>query len=94
MEEIRDQILFSIEDEDGTNLMGELSRIMQEETAHQLNCSPNDLTVDLNAYDPWNLYKTLQIFVTERRDRRSDACIGHGNGRSGEPHHRHTSRLL
>ena len=65
MQEIRDHILFSITDEDGTNLMGELSRIMQEETANQLNCSPNDLTVDLNAYDPWNLYKTLQIFVTE-----------------------------
>ena len=80
MEEIRDQILFSIEDEDGTNLMGELSRIMQEETAHQLNCSPNDLTVDLNAYDPWNLYKTLQIFVTERETgvqmRASDMGMG------------------
>lgn len=66
MQEIRDQILFSITDQDGTNLMGELSRIMQQETANQLNCSPNDLTVDLNAYDPWNLYKTLQIFVTEQ----------------------------
>lgn len=80
MEEIRDQILFSIEDGNGTNLMGELSRIMQEETAHQLNCSPNDLTVDLNAYDPWNLYKTLQIFVTERETgvqmRASDMGMG------------------
>lgn len=66
MESIRDEILFSITDEDGTNLMGELKRIMQEETAHQLNCSPNDLTIDLNAYDPWNLFKTLQIFVTEQ----------------------------
>ena len=80
MQEIRDQILFSITDEDGTNLMGELGRIMQEETANQLNCSPNDLTVDLNAYDPWNLYKTLQIFVTEQETgvqmRASDMGMG------------------
>ena len=46
--------------------MGELKRIMQEETARQLNCSPNNLSIDLNAYDPWNLFKTLQIFVTEQ----------------------------
>lgn len=80
MQEIRDQILFSITDEDGTNLMGELGQIMQEETANQLNCSPNDLTVDLNAYDPWNLYKTLQIFVTEQETgvqmRASDMGMG------------------
>ena len=80
MQEIRDQILFSITDQDGTNLMGELSRIMQQETANQLNCSPNDLTVDLNAYDPWNLYKTLQIFVTEQETgvqmRASDMGMG------------------
>lgn len=66
MEAIRDDILFSIEADDGTNLMGELKRILQEETAHQLNCSPNDLTIDLGNYDPWNLFKTLQIFVTEQ----------------------------
>lgn len=80
MQDIRDQILFSITDEDGTNLMRELGRIMQEETANQLNCSPNDLSVDLNAYDPWNLYKTLQIFVTEQETglqmRASDMGMG------------------
>lgn len=80
MQEIRDQILFSIVDESGTNLMEELGRIMQEETAEQLNCSPNDLAVDLNAYDPWNLYKTLQIFVTEQETgvqmRASDMGMG------------------
>jgi putative ATP-dependent endonuclease of OLD family len=66
METIRDDILFSIEADDGTNLMGELKRILQKETAHQLNCSPNDLAIDLNVYDPWNLFKTLQIYVTEQ----------------------------
>lgn len=66
MEGIRDDILFSIKDDNGTNLMGELKSILQEETARQLNCSPNDLKIDLNTYDPWNLFKTLQIFVTEQ----------------------------
>lgn len=66
MELIRDELLFSITDCDGTNLMRELKRILQEETARQLNCSPSDLSIDLNAYDPWNLYRTLQIFVTEQ----------------------------
>lgn len=66
MELIRDELLFSITDGDGTNLMQELKRILQEETARQLNCSPSDLSIDLNAYDPWNLYRTLQIFVTEQ----------------------------
>jgi putative ATP-dependent endonuclease of OLD family len=66
MEEIRDNLLFSIEDDSGINLMKSLADILQNETASQLNCSPNDLSVDLNAYDPWNLYRTLQIYVTEQ----------------------------
>lgn len=66
MEEIKDDLLFSIEDDNGTNLMKSLAGILQSETASQLNCSPNDLSVDLNAYDPWNLYRTLQIYVTEQ----------------------------
>ncbi len=66
MEIIRDELLFSITDDDGTNLMHELRRILQEETARQLNCAPSDLSIDLNAYDPWNLYRTLQIFVTDQ----------------------------
>lgn len=66
MKSIRDNILFSVEADDGTNLMGELKAILQEETAHQLNCSPSDLVIDLGTYDPWNLFKTLQIYVTEQ----------------------------
>lgn len=66
MKSIRDDILFSIEADDGTNLMEELKAILQEETAHQLNCSPSDLAIDLSTYDPWNLFKTLQIYVTEQ----------------------------
>lgn len=66
MVDIRDDILFSIKDDKGTSLMSELKSIMQDETSKQLNCSPNDLSIDLNIYDPWNLFKTLQIFVQER----------------------------
>lgn len=66
METIRDEILFSIEDSNGTPLMTELARILQDETARQLNCSPSDLTIDLNTYDPWNLFRTLQIYITEQ----------------------------
>lgn len=66
MERIRDDILFSITDGNGTNFMGELKRIIQEEIARQLNCAPNDLQIGLNIHDPWNLLKTLQIFVTEQ----------------------------
>lgn len=63
---VRDDILFSIKDDNGTPLMNELKDIMQDEASKQLNCSPNDLSIDLNIYDPWNLFKTLQIFVLER----------------------------
>lgn len=63
---IRNDVLFSIKDDDGTPLMSELKSIMQDEASKQLNCSPNDLSIDLNIYDPWNLFKTLQIFVQER----------------------------
>lgn len=66
MVSVRDDILFSIQDENGTSLMQELKSILQDETSRQLNCSPNDLSIDLNIYDPWNLFKTLQIFVRER----------------------------
>lgn len=66
MEVIRDDLLFSITDDAGTNLMEELKHILSEETARQLNCAPNELSIDLNAYDPWNLYRTLQILITEQ----------------------------
>lgn len=66
MEAVRDDVLFSIRDEGGTALMEELKKILQEETSKQLAVAPNDLSVDLNIYDPWNLFRTLQIFVYER----------------------------
>lgn len=65
MEQIRDEILFSIQDDCGNPLMSEFASILQDETTRQLNCSPNDLSIDLNIYDPWNLFRTLQIFIEE-----------------------------
>ena len=80
MELIKNEILFTIEDESGKPLMSELSHLLQEETSKQLNCTPNDLTIDLNIYDPWNLFRTLQIFIHEQSSgvqmRASDMGMG------------------
>lgn len=65
MERIRNDILFSVTDEDGNNLMQQFISILGTETAKQLNRAPGDFNVDLNMYDPWNFYRTLQIMVHE-----------------------------
>lgn len=65
MQSIRDNTLFSVEDDAGNNLMNRFVEILGQETARQLNRTPSDFNVDLNMYDPWNLYRTLQITVRE-----------------------------
>ena len=65
MQHIRDDILFSVQDEDGNNLMNMFTQILRSETARQLNRDPSEFQVDLNMYDPWNLFRTLQIMVNE-----------------------------
>lgn len=65
MKKIRDEILFSVKDDDGNNLMKEFLSILRLETAKQLNRTPDDFNIDLNMYDPWNFYRTLQIMVNE-----------------------------
>lgn len=65
MQRIRDDILFSVKDNVGNNLMETFSNILRTETARQLNRTPSDFNVDLNMYDPWNLFRTLQIMVNE-----------------------------
>lgn len=65
MREIRDNTLFSVQDDEGNNLMQRFVDILGKETARQLNRTPSDFNVDLNMYDPWNLYRTLQIMVKE-----------------------------
>ena len=65
MERIRNEILFSVKDDDGNNLMQQFVSILGSETARQLNRTPDEFNVDLNMYDPWNFYRTLQIMVHE-----------------------------
>ena len=65
MQQIRDDTLFSVKDDEGNNLMQQFVEILRSETARQLNRNPSDFNVDLNMYDPWNLYRTLQIMVYE-----------------------------
>lgn len=65
MQHIRDEILFSVADDAGNNLMELFMQILGSETARQLNRDPSEFQVDLNIYDPWNLFRTLQILVNE-----------------------------
>jgi len=65
MQRVRDEILFSVYDENGNNLMETFTSILRTETARQLNRAPSDFNVDLNMYDPWNFFRTLQIMVNE-----------------------------
>lgn len=65
MQRIRDDILFSVKDDGGDNLMDTFTSILRSETARQLNRAPADFNVDLNMYDPWNLFRTMQIMVNE-----------------------------
>lgn len=65
MQEIRDRTLFSVTDDNGQNIMEEFTKILGEETARQLNRTQNDFAIDLNMYDAWNYYRTMQILVNE-----------------------------
>lgn len=65
IEAVRDEILFSVTDDEGTNLMAALAEILQAEVSRQLCCNNSAFSIDLNIYDPWNFFKTLQIIVEE-----------------------------
>ncbi len=65
LKKIRDNLLFSVKDEDGNEIMKKFVEILQRESARQLNKPESDFTVDLNLYDPWNFYRTLQLLVKE-----------------------------
>lgn len=65
MEAMRDNVLFSVKDDNGNNMMEQFVNILRAETASQLGREPSDFNVDLNMYDPWNLFRTLQIMVNE-----------------------------
>jgi len=65
LDTIRDDLLFSVVDGEGNNIMQKFASILQEESANQMNKKTEDFHLNFNLYDPWNLYKTLQILVNE-----------------------------
>ncbi|APA63554.1 ATP-dependent nuclease [Maribacter sp. 1_2014MBL_MicDiv] len=65
IERLRDDILFTVEDDNGTQVMKKFIEVLQVETAKQLNRPSNELKVDLNLYDPWNFFRTLQLIICE-----------------------------
>lgn len=71
MDKIRDNYLFQagkdfdVPDEEQEPNIQKLKRILQEETANQLNKPLSDLKLDLSLTDPWNFYRTLQIIITD-----------------------------
>jgi putative ATP-dependent endonuclease of the OLD family len=66
LDRIRDDLLFSVENTEGRKIMSNFINIIKKESAEQLNRSVDDFEVNLDMYDPWNFYKTLQIIVNEK----------------------------
>ena len=65
IEKIRDEVLFTVRDEHGTEVMKQFIQTLQRESAKQLNKPEQDFKIDLNLYDPWNFFRTLQMIVHE-----------------------------
>lgn len=65
LETLRDDVLFSVKDNHGNDVMKKFVEILQVESAKQLNREEAEFSVDLNLYDPWNFYRTLQLIVHE-----------------------------
>jgi len=65
IEQIRDEILFSVRNNHGVEVMKQFIQTLQRESAKQLNRPEADFKIDLNLYDPWNFYRTLQLIVHE-----------------------------
>lgn len=66
LDKIRDNLLFSVENSEGKKIMSDFINIIKKESAEQLNRSTDDFEVNLNLYDPWDFYRTLQIIVNEK----------------------------
>ena len=65
LDRIRDELLFSVTDDSGDNLMNKLVGILQKESASQMNKREEDFQINFNLYDPWNFYSMLQVLVNE-----------------------------
>ena len=65
LDRIRDELLFSVIDDSGDNIMDKLVGILQKESASQMNRREEDFQINFNLYDPWNFYRMLQVLVNE-----------------------------
>lgn len=65
LEKIGDNVLFTVQDTEGNLVMKQFIELLQKETAIQLNRPQKDLSIDLNLYDPWNFFRTLQVIVKD-----------------------------
>ncbi len=65
LDKIRDELLFSVKDQDGNKIMDKFVTILREEFTKQMNCSNCEVSLNFNLYNPWNFYKTLQLIVRE-----------------------------
>lgn len=65
LQKIRDNILFSVRDSEGNEIMKKFIGLLQKESAKQLNKPEETFSVDFNLYDPWNFYRTLQLLITD-----------------------------
>lgn len=66
VEQIRDEVLFTVRNQHGVEVMKQFIETLQKESAKQLNRPETDFKIDLNLYDPWNFFRTLQLIVHER----------------------------
>jgi putative ATP-dependent endonuclease of OLD family len=65
LDKIRDELLFSVIDDSGDNIMDKLVGILKKESASQMNRREEDFQINFNLYDPWNFYRMLQVLVNE-----------------------------
>lgn len=65
LDEIRDELLFTVKGDDDSEIMKDFITTLQQESAKQMNISPENFKLNFNLYDPWNFYRTLQILVKE-----------------------------
>lgn len=65
LQKVRDDLLFSVKDDAGNNIMKTFLETIKSEAAKQLNRTPDAFNLDLTLYDPWNFYRSLQLLVQE-----------------------------
>jgi len=65
LNKIRDELLFSVEDRSGKNVMETFLSIIKEETSKQISGSDCDFDIHMNMYDPWNYYRSLQFVASD-----------------------------